>query len=195
MANYKTAEAITARNEGGFANDKDDYGGMTINGISYVNWSAWIGWARVKAIIARVGWNESKINAEVRKDTVLLQLISDFYKVNFWDVNKLDLFKSQALANEMFDTGVNMGTGVAARFLQEALNLCNKNQKLYPNISVDGVIGNGTLTALSKAPQDAVLNTLNLLQGEKYLKLMRANEVQEKFWRSWLSRVFISGKW
>lgn len=195
MANYLIAEKLTSLKEGGFANDKDDYGGMTINGISYNNWPKWGGWVKVKALVAKYGNNAKLIDAEVKKDAQLQKMISDFYKSNFWDVNKLDQISSQDIANELFDTGVNMGTGIAAKFLQEALNLCNKGGRLYANITVDGKIGNQTLSTLAKAPQQAVLNTLNLLQGERYLNIMRRDETQEKFWQSWLSRTFINGKW
>ena len=43
----------------------------------------------------------------------------------------------RALALEMFDTGVNMGTGRAVGFLQTALNVLNRNQQLYPDMVVD----------------------------------------------------------
>lgn len=196
MANYKIAEAKTALKEGGFANDPDDTGKLTLNGISSKHWPNWEGWPRLNTIMKRVGNNAAKINAEVRKDPVLLEMISTFYKRNFWDVLKLDQIKYQSIADELFDTGVNMGTSVAAKFLQEALNLCNKNGVTYGDIAVDGQIGPNTLRTLNeKANEIAVLNTINMLQGEKYLDIMRKNKTQEKFWQSWLSRILINGRW
>jgi lysozyme family protein len=115
--------------------------------------------------------------------------------VRYLDANKLDYFNSQAIANEMFDTGVNMGTSVAALFLQQALNLCNKNQLSYKDVDEDGQIsiGGETLTTLNtKAKEKAILNTLNMLQGRKYLSIMEDKKSQEEFWPSWLSRVIIN---
>ena len=198
MADFKIAEKITAGNEGGYANDPNDRGKRTLNGISQVFWPNWEGWPRLMAIIKLVGEDAKKINAEVNKDAELLRMISAFYKKEFWDVNSLDHVKSQSIANEMYDTGVNMGKAVAAKFLQEALNLCNKNGFSYPEVGVDGKIsptGETLRTLNTKANEIAVLNTFNMLQGERYLKIMRADSSQEKFWQSWLHRVIVTGKW
>lgn len=196
MADFKAAHALTAQKEGGYANDKDDKGGRTMWGIAYKSNPNWEGWPRLLAIIKRVGENPKLINQEAAKDPVLIEMRDRLYKRNYWDVNKLDQVKSQAIANEMFDTGVNMGVGVAARMLQEALNLCNKNGLTYPDIAIDGKIGPQTLGTLNgKANEMAILNTLNMLQGERYLQIMRNNKTQEKFWQSWLSRVILNGKW
>jgi len=200
MANFKTAFIVTSGHEGGYANDPADSGGETYKGISRNNFPNWAGWKIIDLVKKQIGFVHTavsidKLNHVLASDLHVEDLVEGFFKVNFWDVNKLDFVTSQAIANELYDTGVNMGTGVAARFLQEALNLCNKNGKLYANITVDGKIGNQTLNTLLKAPQSAVLCTLNLLQGEKYLNIMRNKETQEKFWQSWLSRVFVTGKW
>lgn len=196
MADFKVAHALTAQKEGGYANDGTDRGGRTMWGIAHKANPNWEGWPRLMTIIKRVGENATAINREANSDPVLKEMRDRLYKRNYWDVNKLDQVKSQAIANELFDTGVNMGIGVAARMLQEALNLCNKNQIAYPDIAVDGMIGPATLSTLNnKANEMAVLNTLNMLQGERYLNIMRNDKKQEKFWQSWLSRVLLNGKW
>lgn len=195
MANFKAAFILTMGHEGGYANDPDDMGGETYKGISRNNFPKWAGWKIVDDWKSITKGGIDSLNRVLASDGQLQGLVDSFFKSLFWDVNKLDSISNQSIAAELFDTGVNMGVGTAARFLQEALNLCNKTGKLYPNIVVDGKIGNATLNAVMKAPQQALLNTLNLLQGEKYLNIMRAKESQEKFWQSWLSRVFVNGKW
>lgn len=198
MAEFNIAYKITAGHEGGYVNDPTDNGGETINGISRKNFPNLLLWKKIDEIKKRVGVNPNAINSEVKNDFSLQTMIREFYKSSFWDVNKLDFVKSQSIANEMYDTGVNMGTGTAAKFLQEALNLCNKNGISYPDVSVDGKIGsNGeTMIALNtKANETAILNTFNMLQGEKYLNIMRANKAQEKFWFGWLKRVVVTDKW
>ena len=52
------------------------------------------------------------------------------------------------LAEELFDTGINMGTGTAIGFLQRALNALNRNGRDYADLAVDRRIGPATLGAL-----------------------------------------------
>lgn len=119
-------------------------------------------------------------------------MVLDFYKKAFWDINSLDEIEFQPIANEMFDTGVNMGTGTAAEFLQRAINYLNRNQTNYRNISVDGDVGPVTLgmvNSLSKKDSMDLFNILNIIQGCKYLGIIDRDETQEVFLRGWLDRV------
>ncbi len=56
--------------------------------------------------------------------------------------------RAAKIAAELFDTGVNMGTGTATGFLQRALNALNRTARDYPDIAVDRDIGPRTLSAL-----------------------------------------------
>lgn len=195
MAKFEIAFKITMGHEGGYANDPDDNGGETYAGIARKFWPTWAGWGIIDAIKVNQGRTAVVINQHAKASLVLNNLIAGFYKVNFWNTNNLDLVNSQAIANELFDIAVNMGVKIAAKMLQESLNLCNKNRMSYPDIEVDGIVGTvETLPILnSKANQAAILNTINMLQGERYLDIMRSNKSQEKFWPSWLSRVIVNG--
>lgn len=72
------------------------------------------------------------------------------YKRVYWHAPAFDQLERLApkLAAEMFDTGVNMGTGTAIGFLQRALNALNRNSRDYPDISIDRKIGPETLRAV-----------------------------------------------
>ncbi len=89
-----------------------------------------------------------------------------------------------------------MGVGRAARFLQEGLNLLNRNGTSYDDISVDGDIGSKTNAAMDRlltlGDEKTLLKLLNLLQGAHYIDFMRRAPVQEKFPRGWLNRVEIT---
>ena len=52
------------------------------------------------------------------------------------------------MANELFDTGANMGPAVAATFLQRALTALNRNGRDYSDLMPDGRVGAQTLSAL-----------------------------------------------
>ncbi|MBP6111710.1 MAG: hypothetical protein KA482_04945, partial [Sphingobium sp.] len=100
---------------------------------------------------------------------------------------------SPAIAEELFDTGVNMGPGVAAEFLQRALNALNDQGRLYPDIAVDRDIGPATMRSLKAfldrrgAEGVAVLAVaLNCLQGERYIALAEKRQANEAFLFGWL---------
>ena len=188
MADFSIAYKITMKNEGGYVNDKDDRGGETFKGIARKYHPTWSGWELVDSMKSKPQFPSCALNS-----TVIQLHVDKFYKSNFWDVNLLDEFTSQMVANEMFDTGVNMGVQTAAKFLQITLNKLNKVGSLYPNLVEDGKIGNNTIKSLNaciKYKGDSyIYKILNLLQGERYLDLMDKSETQEKFAYGWLDRV------
>lgn len=191
MANFNLAFEKTMGNEGGYSNDVTDRGGETYKGISRKYEPDWDGWVIIEGMK-----NESNFPKNLDSNMVLQSLVKKVYKQKYWDINKLDSFSDQAVADEMFDTGVNMGTKRAATYLQIALNCLNKQQVLYGDIDEDGKIGPATLyaltTLLSKESNEVVLKIMNVLQGNHYIEYMREYPEQEKFARGWFSRVTIS---
>lgn len=189
MANFELAYAKTGGHEGGYVNDPTDKGGETIDGISRAAHPNWQGWVIVDRVKRDFGSDAKTIDRILAKDAVFQRLKKLFYKERYWDIHGLDHVLHQRISEEMYDTGVNMGAGVAARFLQEALNLCNDRERLYPDILVDGEVGSVTRRTLAMANGDRVFKTMNLLQGERYINILRRNESQEKYWGGWMNRV------
>jgi lysozyme family protein len=193
MADFTTAYKLTAKIEGGYANDPKDMGGETYKGISRNNEPGWKGWPLIDIIKLKVGTSEVSINGEAEKDSHLQQLVLDEYKTSYWDALNLDKLEDQRVANELYDTGVNMGTGRAALFFQRSLNAINRNGLLFPNLNLDGAIGPTTtrcFNSLNTNDKYIVWKLLNCLQGAKYIDICENNPVQKKFMRSWASRVF-----
>ena len=100
------------------------------------------------------------------------------------------------LAEELFDTGVNMGPSRPSIWLQEWLNALNNGGKHYSDIAEDGDIGPGTLAALRayKARRGAegeerLLQALNGDQAVRYKQIARGNPSQEAFVYGWLGRA------
>jgi choloylglycine hydrolase len=79
-----------------------------------------------------------------------------FARASFY-INALPETDDERIAVELFDTAVNMGVGISARFLQEALNLMNRNQQDWNDLVVDGLCGKNTLIAYKKARKDILL--------------------------------------
>jgi lysozyme family protein len=188
MANFNEAYLITSNIEGNYSNDPTDPGGETYKGIARNKDPYWEGWIIVDSYKSQPNFPKNMYN-----DSQLNEKIKFFYKVAYWDINRLDDFFSQVVANEMYDTGVNMGVGKAAKFLQLTLNVLNKNGTIYPDISEDGKVGPGTLQTLSmcieRVGEEVVYKILNILQGMHYIEIMVKNPTQEKYTLGWLSRV------
>ena len=138
MANFDEAFDITMGHEGGYVNDPNDAGGETYRGISRRYHPTWSGWNVIDDTKPHIDHNE------------LDPYVREFYEAHYWDRLRLDEFDDQEIAEEMFDTAVNMGVGRAGRFLQESLNYLNRNESLFYDLVVDGKIGPATLAALNE---------------------------------------------
>jgi len=189
MADFRSAYYLTMGHEGGYANDPDDVGGETYKGIARNYHSSWEGW-KIVDIYKKEGGGVRELNEKLKNASEMQRLVELFYKQHFWDVNRLDSFRSQHIANEMFDTGVNMGIAPSVRMVQEALNVLNRNQQDYPNRTVDGIVGPNTLGSINNHPRPRNLfNMINIMQGNRYLEIVRRDETQERFMHGWLDRV------
>lgn len=187
MADFNIAYNITMGVEGLYANTLHDKGGETWKGIAYKKNPTWSGWP---IIWAAKRLNPLTFEHILKQDTVLEEKVQRFYKLNYWDVNQLDKFTNQPLANEMFDAGVNMGTCTAGQFLQKSLNILNNNQKLYSDLKVDGNVGAMTIASIAKLNDSKrLIKTYNGFKLTRYLAICQADPSQETFYRSWLSRV------
>lgn len=188
MADFNIAYKITSRAEGGYANNPSDKGGETYKGIARKIHPDWKGWPVIDSIKNRVGTTAKAIDSAAEKNVSLQGLVLSFYKIIFWNELNLDLIDDQQMANELYDTGVNMGIGRSGLFFQKVLNVSSKTQLI-----LDGKVGPKTILVfnnLSQSDKHMVWKLFNCLQGEKYISICEADPSQEIFLRSWASRVF-----
>jgi lysozyme family protein len=122
------------------------------------------------------------------------QIAFDIYSRRYWDSVQGDSLAtlSEAIAEEVVDTGVLMGPVTAIKFLQRALNVFNVKQTLYPDVAVDGVAGPATFRALAKyltkRSEKTLCKALNCLQGAGCIELAEQREKDETFVYGWLNR-------
>lgn len=167
--------------EGRYSNNPKDSGGPTMFGITEV--------------VARA--NGYKDDMRMMPISVAKQI----YRYQYWNILRLDEVNaiSEAVAHELFDTGVNLGCAAAAKFLQRSLNALNRQQHDYGDIAVDGVLGPVSIRCLMQfitlrgAPGDVVLQrALNSLQCAFYIDLAERREKDEEFVFGWvLNRVWL----
>lgn len=167
----------TVAKEGGYVNHKDDTGGETMFGIT--------------AAVARANGYNGAMRDMPRASAIDIYRRQYFEKPGFAAVAVI----SPAIAEELFDTGVNMGVAYPRRWLQEWLNALNRGGKDYADIAEDGVIGPGTVGALGRliavrgraAAESALLKGLNCSQGARYLDLARNRTANESFLFGWMA--------
>jgi lysozyme family protein len=181
MADFNQAFDLVMGHEGGYANNPNDRGGETYKGIARKFFPGWSGWDIIDATP-----NKGQLGAN---DT-LQKRVRAFYKEHFWNALSLDLVNDQKIATELFDTGVNMGVGQAAIWLQTVLNVSNRRGRDYADIIKDGKVGPKTAAILNAHPRPGeVLKGLNCLQGAKYIAICEHNPSQEEFYVGWMKRV------
>lgn len=168
--------------EGGYSDHPADRGGPTTWGITEA--------------VARANGFRDDMRAMPQS------FAREVYKRRYWlepGFAKVALINA-SIAEELADTGVNMGPATAAKFLQRALNVMNLDGKIYPDLVVDGQIGAGTLNALSallkyrgRQGEDVVLTALNCLQGARYIEIAERDRSQEAFVHGWLRERVVLG--
>ncbi|MGW4891545.1 glycoside hydrolase family 108 protein [Kitasatospora sp. NPDC004240] len=175
MTAFDKAFEVTVAREGGYSNHAADQGGATNYGIT-------------EAVARENGYMGPM-------EDLPLEKAKEIYQRRYWKVLRLDSIAevSEPVAQKLFDVAVNMGTGTAGKFLQRVLNVLNRQQADYPDMTVDGAIGPKTVAAFTvfvdkrKASGEmALLKALTSLQGARYIELAENREQNEAFVFGWL---------
>lgn len=165
------------RREGGinkYTNIAGDSGGPTKAGITLATLSKW----RKKPCTAEDVQNLQE--PEIRQ----------IYTARYWYEPGFDLVVpvSAEVADELMDTGVNMGPPHAIEFLQHLLNAFNNRGTFYPDIVPDGKMGPNTIVSLSaylarrkREGELVILFSLDSLQTAFYVDLATRREKDEEF--------------
>ncbi|MBY5961905.1 glycoside hydrolase family 108 protein [Marinobacter nauticus] len=162
--------------EGAYVDHADDKGGPTMYGITEK--------------VARLHKFDGPMSHMPKTLAIAI------YKDQYWTAPNFDrvAMLSQKVAEELLDTGVNMGIAWAGKFLQRSLNALNSQGTHYSDLVVDGVIGNGTLGALKDyldrrqhEGERVLLKALNCLQGARYIEIAEGRERNESFVFGWFS--------
>jgi lysozyme family protein len=173
---FNDALNIVLSHEGGYANVPGDRGGETYRGISRVNWPNWPGWQIVDQ-------NKPLKNNQVIKNTLLDNLVSIFYKIQFWDAIEADKLPA-SIRPLAFDFAVNSGTKTAITSLQKVL-VDTTGKKIL----IDGRIGPQTIALANQVQPKVLFDNYKQARLEFYSNIVANNPGQKKFLKGWLNRL------
>ena len=193
-ANFERANERTGGHEGLYANNRNDRGGETYAGVARKYWPYSAIWSIIDGIkqihcqgIDLGNYKNWKfVNVHAKGNAKLKELVTEFYRKNFWDTARLGLFESQALANNVYDFGVNGGVVRAAMFLQKAYNKLKKAGAVA--LKEDGQIGAKTVAAVEDLGVRLVYDEYNRLR-EAHYRSEAKKPGQAEFLNTWLSRI------
>ncbi|QXW19635.1 hypothetical protein KXJ72_07085 [Comamonas aquatica] len=161
--------------EGGYVNDPNDAGGATNHGIT-------------EQVAREHGYTGPM-------QSLPKGMATDIYIGIYIQAPRFDgvLRISPAVGTELVDSGVNAGTGRAARWFQQSVNDLSRYGRDYPMIAVDGVIGTSTLDAYRALEKkrgrikacELTLKLMDSYQAAHYAKLAQS-KANASFIVGWL---------
>lgn len=157
MADFAQAISKTLVHEGGdtFTNDSTDHGGATKYGISQTAYP----------------------DVDIRNLTEAQA--QDIYRRDYWNRIRGDEISSQAVAENIFDTCVNMGVHGGSKLAQLSLGI----------EPADGIIGSQSLQVINSADEELFLAKFALAKMRRYADLCTADSSQKKYLLGWLNRT------
>ena len=153
--------------EGGYVNDPSDLGGATNKGVTIATWK-------------QVGYDK---DGDGDIDIQDLKLITNedvkckVLKPHYWDRWKADQINNQSVANILVDwvwaSGVN-GIKIPQRIL---------------GVSVDGVVGNKTISALNAESPKRIFQKIYEARVQFIEDICKSRPANAKFKKGWLNRL------
>lgn len=175
MANFEQAVERTLQWEGGYSVDPHDPGGETLFGVARKRHPEWSGWQRVDELKKHFSADPHALAGVLSADGGLRENAKSFYEDNFWNYDDIN---TQAIANKVFDMGVNMGPHVAVGLLQDAVN-----------VDVDGKFGPHTLEATNNANSAVLWDKLVNNALAYYKHLITEKPDLQRYWHDWSRRA------
>jgi lysozyme family protein len=167
MAKFESFAGKLLRLEGGYVNHPLDKGGPTKYGVIL---SVWQEHGHDKD-------GDGDIDAEDIK-----KLSEDdaryIAKKIFWDYFLADLIVNQSLAEFIVDWGYNSGRKTVAKIVQRVVN-----------VTIDGIVGPQTITAINRADQELLFNALKIERKVFLNNIIKRKPDQIVFYDGWMNRV------
>lgn len=157
-------------------NHKNDRGGLTK-------------WGLTETKARELGYEGEM--ADITEDKAGLVVAYEFYfRPRF---NLLADIVGEAFAFEAMEAGYLLGAGGVVRLIQRFLNAMNRQERDWPDISVDGAIGLGETVpalraAVNKRGHEVMFKHLRGSLYHHFLTLTEADRTQEDFFNGWVNK-------
>ncbi len=96
----------------------------------------------------------------------------------FWDYFLADLILNQSMAEFIVDWGYNSGRKTVAKIVQRLVK-----------VTIDGIVGPQTVTAINCADQEMLFNTLKIERKVFLNNIIKRKPDQIVFYDGWMNRV------
>lgn len=165
MANVQKIVPFILKWEGGFVNDPDDLGGATNKGVTF---------ATYKQYRKKKGMPEPTIeDLKGITDSEWTEILKTMY----WDRWQADKIQNQSLANILVDWVWASGN-----------NGIKRPQKIL-GVTVDGIVGEKTLSALNSQDPETIFNLIKADRIAFIDEICKARPANKKFRKGWLNRI------
>ena len=188
-AKFDIAQNGVHNAEGKYTDDRDDSGNWTggevgrgmLLGTKYgIAAPTLVDYYRKKSL----GTPSQQDMIDLTYDTAL-----EIYKKDYWDAQELSNFKSQSLANVLYDGCVNQGPGATLTILKKSLdeiNIDSTNVNSWNELHdelIDDVNG------LPVKKTEKLFHTIKKKRWEKYILIIKKNPRKMKYHDGWKNRL------
>lgn len=167
MAKFENFAGKLLRLEGGYVNHPLDKGGPTKYGVIL---SVWKEYGHDKD-------GDGDIDAEDIKKLSEVDAMWIAKKI-FWDYFQADFILNDSVAEFIVDWGYNSGRKTVAGIVQRLVN-----------VTVDGIVGVKTISAINYADQERLFNLLKIERQVFLNNIIKRRPDQIVFYNGWMNRV------
>jgi len=188
-AKFEVAQKGVHNAEGGYTADRDDSGNWT---GSEVGSGMLLGTKFGIAAPTLVDYyNDKGLGTPSQQDMMDLTYDTalDIYKKDYWDAQKLYNFKSQSIANVLYDGCVNQGPGATLTILKNSLEVVDIDSSNVDNWNdfheqlIDDV------NVLPVKETKKLFHTIKKKRWEKYIHIIKKNPRKRKYHDGWKNRL------
>lgn len=136
-------------------------------------------------------YNKSGLGTPSQQDMIDLtyETALEIYKKDYWDAQELSNFKSQSLANVLYDGCVNQGPGATLTILKKSLdeiNIDSTNVNSWNELH-DELIDDVNSLTIKKT--EKLFHTIKKKRWEKYIYIIKDNPRKKKYHNGWKNRL------
>ncbi len=156
----------------------DNEGGWTIDDGGWTMWGI-----VVSDVAAYRNVPASSITEQDMKNLSVSEATA-IYKKQYWDALNLDQVNDQNMATCIFDTGVNRGISVSAKYAQRVCNISGAT------LQVDGKIGPLSLIRINQMNRTIFIRNYEAMEMAGYEAILASNPSKYGIYRNgWESRA------